>query len=236
MKKEYKVPSRRQPIFSVVKRIFRLFLGCKVVNTTESPLPEQAILISNHSAKSGPMALEVSFPMFNVKWGAHEMLGNYKSRFLYLRNVLYMQKLGRGKVYSTLKAFFEAIFSKMIYKGMKFIPTYTDMRFLHTVKLSKRVLDSGASILIFPEDSSRGYFDEITEALPGFVMLAELVNKSRDTEIPILPLYYHKKTRRIFVGEAFSEKALRESGMSRAEIAEAGKEKINSLYNTYCKD
>ena len=232
---EYRVPKRRQPVFKIVGGIFRLFLGCKVVNTTDTPLPKQAIIISNHNAKSGPMAIEVSFPMFNVKWGAGEMFGGFSSRYNYLRNILYIQKLGKGKLSATLRACFEAIFSPMLYKGMKFIPTFTDMRFLHTVKCSEAVLDAGESVLIFPEDSSKGYLDEITKALPGFVMLAELYNKKKDCDIPILPLYYHKRTRRILVGEAFSEKTLCEQGLTREEIAEVGRQRINGLYNAYCK-
>ena len=232
---KYKVPSRRQPIFKIVGGFFKIFLGSKVVNTTGEPLPKQAIIISNHSAKSGPMAIEVSFPMFNVKWGAGEMLGNFKSRYNYLRNVLYIQKLKKNKFVATVKGFFEAIFSKMLYRGMKFIPTYTDMRFINTIKMSEQVLDAGESVLIFPEDSKDGYFDEITAALPGFVMLAETHNKRHEEAMPILPLYYHKKSRTIFVGECFCERELRESGMTRAQRAEVGKEKINSLYREYCK-
>ena len=147
-----------------------------------------------------------------------------------------MQKLGKGKFSATLRAGFEAIFSPMLYKGMKFIPTYTDMRFLHSVKCSEKVLDAGESVLIFPEDSSEGYFDEITKALPGFVMLGELYNKKRECDIPILPIYYHKRTRRILIGEPFYERALREKGLSREEIAEIGRQRINGLYNDYCKE
>ncbi len=234
MKGKYKVPSRRQPIFKIVGGIFKIFLGSKIVNTTDEPLPKQAIIISNHSAKSGPMAIEISFPMFNVKWGAGEMLGNFKSRYNYLRNVLYIQKLKRSKFAATVKAFFEAIFSKMLYRGMKFIPTFTDVRFINTIKMSEQVLEAGESVLIFPEDSTDGYFDEITAALPGFVMLAETHNKRHDEPMPILPLYYHKKTRTIFVGERFCERELREAGKTRAEIAEIGKERINSLYREHC--
>ena len=103
--KDYKVPKRKQPIFSVVKKIFRLFIKVKVETHCDS-IPEKAIVVSNHSAKMGPFVLELFYPKFNVTWGAHQMLGNYKSRFLYLRNVLYMQKLGKKKFPATVKSLF----------------------------------------------------------------------------------------------------------------------------------
>ncbi len=227
--REYKVPSRRQPFFAPVKWIFKLFLGCKIVNEESNPLPERAILISNHSAKSGPMALEVSLPVFNVKWGAHEMLGNYRSRYNYLRNVLYIKKLKKGKLYSTVKAFIEAIFSLRLYRGMKFIGTYTDIRFASTVKDSMKVLDANASVLIFPEDSNEGYLDVLTSAFPGFAVLAKQYKKRRE-EVPVIPLYYHKKSRRIFVGKAFLVSELEARGMTQEDIAEYGKDRINELY------
>ncbi len=233
--KEYKVPSRRQPIFAIFKPIFKLFLGSKVINE-QGEIPKRAILISNHSAKSGPMSIEVSLNHFNVKWGAHEMLEGFKQRYLYLRNVLYMQKLGKGKVYSTIKGFFEACFSKMVYKGMKFIPTYTDIRFSKTIKMSMKVLEADASICIFPEDSNEGYFDVLTHAFPGFVVLAEQYEKKHGEDVPIVPMYYHKKSRKIIVGEAFYQSKLREEGLSREQIAEYGKDKINEIYfNNFAK-
>ena len=227
--KEYKVPSRSQPIFSIVKIPLKLIFKSKVINEHGS-IPDRAILISNHSAKSGPASIEVSLDHFNVKWGAHEMLGSFKERYKYLRNVLYMQKLGKGKFYSIVKGFFEACFSKMLYKGMKFIPTYTDIRFSKTIKMSLKVLEANASICIFPEDSNKGYFDVLTHAFPGFVVLAEQYEKKHGEDVPIVPMYYHKRSRTIIVGEAFYQSKLRAQGLSREDIAEYGKDRINDIY------
>ena len=227
--KEYKVPSRFQPFFAIFKVPLKIIFKSKVINE-HGKIPDRAILISNHSAKSGPASIEVSLNHFNVKWGAHEMLGSFKERYRYLRDVLYMQKLGRGKAYSTVKGFLEACFSKMAYKGLKFIPTYTDIRFTKTIKMSLKVLEANASICIFPEDSNEGYFDVITYAHPGFVMLAEQYERKHGEDLPIVPMYYHKKSRKIIVGEAFYQSKLREQGLDREQIAEYGKDRINEIF------
>ena len=235
MRKEFKVPSRRQPIFRVVGWFFGLFYKAKVEILTDN-LPQKAIVLANHSAKAGPMALELSYPHFNVKWGAHEMLGNYKSRYNYLRNVLYIQKLKKGKLVSTVKAAFEAIFSIWLYRGMKFIPTYSDARFRHSIRCSMDVLESGASVMIFPEDSTDGYFDELTSAFPGFVMLWQHYFRKTGEDLPVIPVYYHKRSRKIVVGKPQSVKSLFDSGLNRDEIAEHFKDEINFLFREHFKN
>ncbi len=58
------------------------------------------------------------------------MLGKYSERRAYLRDVLYIRKNGRSKVYAGFKSFYEAFFSKYFYKGIKVLPTYSDIRFV----------------------------------------------------------------------------------------------------------
>ncbi|MCF0118123.1 MAG: hypothetical protein HUJ61_08820, partial [Bacilli bacterium] len=160
-RKEYKVPKKHQPIFGIVKLILKPFYRCRTVSEIKE-IPAKAIVLSNHSKKSGPVSVELNYPRFNIKWGAHEMLGNYKSRFHYLRDVFYMQKQGMKKSKAGFKAAIEAIFSKMIYKGMKLIGTYEGAGLVNSLKDSFKVLDAGYTIAIFPEDSSKGYFETIS--------------------------------------------------------------------------
>lgn len=233
--KEIETPKRRQPVFSIVKKILRIFMRVKL-EVRCGELPECAIILSNHAAKSGPLAFELYYPWFHATWGAHEMLGGYGSRFRYLRDVFYIQKQGKGRLSATVRAAFEALFSKMFYKGIKILPTYTDMRFLYTVRNSMRVLSEGMSLLIFPENSSAGYFDELTEAFPGFVMLAEQYLNKTGVDIPIIPAYYHKKSGRLIVEAPEYVGRLLENGMKRKEIAEYFKERINEIYRREFKE
>ena len=232
MKKEISLPKRKQPIFKIVKGFFGLFYRCNVLSL-EGEVPERAIVISNHAGKSGPMVLEINYPKFNVKWGAHQMLGNYKSRFLYLRNVLYMQKYGKNKFTSTIKSLFEALFSKMLYKGIKVFPTYQDARLVKTVKASILALENNASIMIFPENSNSGYFDVLTELHGGFATLSEQYYKKTGEDLPIIPMYYHRKTRQIIIGKKSYLHRLKEQGFDRDALCEYYKKQINDLYFKY---
>ena len=61
----------------------------------------------------------------------------------------------------------------LFYKGARFISTYTDMRFSKTIKESILAIENNESIVIFPENSSDGYHDELKEFHPGFYMIAD---------------------------------------------------------------
>lgn len=232
--KQYK-PHKKQPFFTVVKGILRIFLRKpkKVINLAGDLAPK-SILIANHSAKLGPMLLELYFPLYHFLWGAGQMLGNYKSRFKYLRDVFYIQKRGFNKFFASFLAFFEAIFSPLFYKGMRVMPTYADGRLLRTLINSLNVLEENASILIFPENSNGGYFDEMTEFFPGFVLLAQAYLRKTGESIPIYPVYYHLKKRILCIGKPCYIDEF--NGLKREQIAEIFKDKVNELYRTYCAD
>lgn len=231
--KEFKLPNRKQPVFNFFTKIlFGPLYRSKIESQIEN-LPDKAIIVSIHAAKKGPIAIATSYPKFSAMWGHHGMLGNYRERFSYLRNVLYIQKMHKNKFVATIKALYEAVFSIFIYKGMKIIGTYTDMRLLSTVRNSMGVLDEGASVIIYPEDSSEGYFDEIRSAFPGFVMLAETYYNKKGEDVPVIPAYIATKKKRLVIGEPKYVHELQKSGLSRQEVADVFKEEINELYRKF---
>ena len=124
MKIEYDPPKKRQPVFALFKLIIRPFVRRPRVVALGEKLQDGCMYIANHANKMGPMIYSMFLPVYHVKWGASQMLGSYKERFYYLRDVLYIQKNGSGKAIASFRAFFEAFFSKYVYKGMKLLPTY----------------------------------------------------------------------------------------------------------------
>lgn len=237
MAKEFKVPSKRQPIFKFVRKIIKL-IKCRKIKVIARPenLENKCILVANHAAKLGPVAFECGLPIFNVKWGAHEMLGNYRMRRRYLIDIFYMQKQGMSKTRAVIKGTFEAIFSKMIYKGMKIIGTYQDYRLKITMKNSIKVLEDDKAILIFPEDSNSGYFDVLTSFRPGFVMLSEQFFKANKEDLPIYPVYYYHLTQEIAIGDPMYVQDFIKQGKKRQEIAQIYCDAVNNLYFKYFKD
>ena len=176
------------------------------------------------------MINELYLPVPTIKWGAGEMLGNYKMRYRYLHDVYYRQKMGYGPVKATLLAAFSATFSKYFYKGMNVIPTWRDGRLINTVRRSIAVLKGGASVLIFPENSNEGYKDILTEFHAGFVTLAECYYQKTKQDIPVYPVYYHHKKKVLAIGAPMYVQDLVKQGLSRAQIAERFRNIVNNLY------
>ena len=240
MKKEknvkWKLPKKRQPIWRVFKFIFKPIFHVKNVEYLGEQFPEKCIIIANHNNKKGPMVYEFSLPIRHVTWGAYQMLGSYKMRFKYLRDVLYMQKNGVKKWKATLKASYESVFSIYSYRGMKVLPSYPDARFRKTLQYSMQCLDAGFAISLFPEDSNQGYFDEMTHFFSGFVMLAEQYYKKTGEDVPVFPIYYGRKKKKIVVGKPLYVQDFVKQGLKRDEIAEKFRLEVNGLYYDHFKE
>lgn len=230
MKIEYSPPKHKQPVYKTVKGLIRLFVKKTKVITLGPPAESSCLYLSNHANKMGPFFLDMFFPGYCVKWGAHEMLEGYSSRRAYLRDVLYVQKNKVGKRKAAFKSFFEAFFSGFFYRGIKVLPTYPDVRLMRTVKKSVDVLLDDTSLVIFPENSNDGYFDLLSEFLPGFVMVMIAYRNRTGKDIPVRPMYIHCKKRTMVLGEPVYLQEFLDQGMDKREIAEAFRMRVNELY------
>ncbi len=235
--KEFKPPKGKQPVYSAFKCIMRLLYKKPKVINLAGDIPKRCIIVSNHSAKSGPPALDLYFPVKSCKWGAHEMLGSYKERKAYLRDILYIKKCGAKPGFATsFKASIMAVFSKMIYKGMHVMGTYQDVRLFKTINDSVKVLESDMAIMVYPENSNDGYFEVLTEFFPGFVMLADKYYKKNNEDLPVYPTYYSIKKRIMVIGKPMYVHKLYEEGLSRDEVCEKFKDAVNDLFYEYVQN
>lgn len=217
-------------LFNIVTKIFMIFKKKPYIyNLNEEDIDENSIIISNHSAASGPLTISLYFPTFFIPWGTFEMTEKYRGRWNYLYHIFYRQKLGYNKFKSFLLATLFGIISKSLYNGMQLIPTYGDFRLRATVDISKQYLDAGTSILIFPEDSDSGYHEILLKYNPGFVYLSSYYYKKTGKDIPIYPMYFHKQSNAIIIGKKSYINPLFEQGMDKYEIAEHYKNITNDL-------
>ena len=208
----------------------------KVINHNEV-IEDKALLLSTHDGKYGPVYLSIHLPIKHAAWGAHQMLEGYKSRWHYLRDVLYMQKNHKGKFFSSIKATIEALFSRLNYKGLKVIPSYQDPRLLMTYRYSIATLDNSLPVLIFPEDSDEGYFELLKAVHPGFIGFSKHYQKSKGEELPIYPIYMNIKNKIIIIGKKTSlNEMIEKVGNDVQDICNHLCQTINNLYLDYQKE
>lgn len=229
--KEFKVPSGKQPVYSVVRFFIRGIFKRPLIINLAGELEKKSIVLANHSAKSGPPGLDLYYPVKCCKWGAHEMFEGYKSRKNYLRDILYIKKCKKKPGFATsFKSAIMAVFNKGIYKGMHMMPTYPDARLSKTIKNSVQVLEAGMSVMIYPENSNDGYKTVLTEFFPGFVMLAERYYKKNGEDLPIYPVYYDIKKRILVIGKPLYMQEMVKEGLDRTAITERYRDAVNQLY------
>lgn len=220
------------PVVRVIKAIMRIFKK-KPVIIGNANLPEKAIFISNHNAAAGPITLSLYFPSLFIPWGAHEMTENFRARWNYLFHVFYRKQREFSKSAAFVLSTLFAPFARLVFVAMHVIPSYRDLRLHHTINRSIEHLDSGNSILIFPEDSEEGYKEILEIYRAGFVLLAKQYLQKRDIDLPIIPIYFSKKENIIIIGEIVYCKEMFEQGMNRNKITEFFLDQTNQLYANY---
>lgn len=230
MNKKTKIYTTTRPVYKFFAPLVKLFKRKpKIFNLNTEPFKEPCIIISNHSGASGPLTMALYYPQFFIPWGTHAMTGRYKARWNYLYHVFYQQKLGYRKFRSFILATSFGIVSKMLYNGMQLIPTYEDLRFKDTINLSVAHLNNGSNILVFPEDSNNGYHENLLSYHSGFVFLWQEYFKRTEIDLPIYPVYYHKRKGAMVIGPKTYITPLIADGLSRDQIAEFFKNLTNDL-------
>jgi hypothetical protein len=131
------------------------------------------IILSNHEGTDAPMSLELYLDKPIRMWGAHEMNSGVVEMYKYQSRVYYHEKKHWNLHLARLFCLIASPITNLFYKGLNLISTYRDTRFRRTVRESVEALQQGYNIVIFPEDSAKGYLAELEGFFAGFVVLAE---------------------------------------------------------------
>lgn len=232
-KNKEKLP-RRKPLFEAVKSFLRIFKRKpKIINLGGNPLEDGAIYTTNHEAAKGPLIYELYFPLKFRFWGTFEMTADFKTRYKYLSKIYLHEKRHLPKWLAKIVAFIIAPFLYAFYKGINLIPTYRDSRLIKTFKTTFSELEKGTSILIFPENSSDGYHQELTEYYAGFVTLAKQYYKTHGKSLKIYNMYYCKSNNTIVIDKPMDYLSLKNENKSDKQIAEDFRVRANELYHLY---
>ena len=195
---------------------------------------ENTIILSNHVGASAPVLLELYFKQPFRFWGTHEMTEGLRSVYKYLSTTYLHDKKHFSKAGAKILAFFICPFVNLFYKGLKLIPTYRDTRLKKTMTESLTALKNKENIIIFPEDSSHGYFDDLTKFFPGFITLAKAYLK-RGSDSYVQVIYYAKKHRTFIVDKSVKFSELVDRHANSDELAMTMCARANQLHLTYEK-
>ncbi len=218
----------RKPWFRVIKKIMRLFIKESEFVYLGEKISEPTIILSNHVGTAAPLAWELYGNLPFRFWGASEMNSGLISLYKYQTRVFYHEKKHWNLHLARLFCLIASPLTYMFYKGINLISTYHDIRFKHTVSESIEALDSGKSVIIFPEISDKGYLDVLEGFHQGFTVLGSILLK-KGKDVPIAVAYYKKSERRYIVDKAVRLSDIFKSGASREQIAKQLCDRTNEL-------
>lgn len=219
---------KRKWWFRLLKKMMRVrykeprfvYLGEKITNSS--------IILSNHEGTDAPMSLEIYGDMPVRMWGAHEMNSGLIKMYKYQTRVYFHEKKGWNLHLARLFCLIATPLTNLFYKGLDLISTYKDVRFIKTIRESVSALRQGDNIVIYPEDSNKGYLAELEGFFAGFVLLAESCKKE-GMDVPIYVTYFKKKEKVYIIDEPIMYSELCKKYSSKEEKAKALCERCNEL-------
>ena len=197
-----------------------VYLGEKIGNG--------GVILSNHEGTDAPMSLEIYLDKPVRMWGAHEMNSGVVKMYKYQSRVYYHEKKHWNLHLARLFCLIASPLTNLFYKGLNLISTYRDVRFRKTIRESIEALKAGDNIVIFPEDSAKGYLEELEGFYAGFVVLAE-VCKKQGMDLPIYVSYFRKKDLTYIIDAPVLYSELSKNGETKEEISRRLVNRCNEL-------
>ena len=206
----------------IVRRPKLLFLG------DEFPKDKPYMFLVNHCGKKSPLKIDSYFKNDLRIWGTYEMTLGFKEARKYLINNYYHKKRHLPKFLAWIVGTIVSPFVNNYYKGMRLIPTYQDIRFVKTLNETIDSVKNNRCIVIFPEDSSKGYKNEIPSFYSGFAVSLDKLNK-RGYDLDVYVGYLIKKKNTFVIMESKKYSTLKEKYNTSDELAEAIRLEMNEL-------
>ena len=227
--KTKKFKQKRKAWFRGLKQFLKIaYKKTQFIYLGEKPT-ERSIILSNHVGTNAPMTMEI-YSDFPVRfWGAYQMNSGLRKLYKYQSEVYYHVKKRWNLHLSRFVCLFASPLTNLFYKGLNLISTYPDARLRNTLDESLTAIkDNGENVVVFPEDSSEGYSDDLKGFHAGFVMLAEKCLQN-GVDVPIYVCYFKKKQRQYVFDAPTKYSELKSQLGNRNAIAEYLCERCNAL-------
>ena len=215
--------------FRAYRSAIRLFKKPVTFYHVGSKEPEGTLILSNHEASKGPLGWELFYDEQVRMLGTEEMNSGFRRLYKYQTRVYYHEKHNWNLNLARIFCLIASPVVYFFYKGLQLISIRSGFGLKMTVDdACKALFEFRERVIIFPEDSSRGYFSEIEEFNPGFLLICEYAYR-RGRDLMLAVAYLKKKQNTCLIDEPVKYSALLEKYRTRAGIAEALKNRCNEL-------
>ncbi len=209
---------KRKWWFTLLKKIMKcrykkprfVYLGEEIKNG--------GIILSNHEGTDAPLSLEIYLNAPIRMWGASEMNSGLIKMYKYQTRVYYHEKKHWNLHLARLFCLIASPLTNLFYKGLDLISTYRDTNFMKTVKESMEAIEKGQNLVIFPEDSTNGYLDELEGFHKGFVVFANSALR-KGYDLPIYVSYFRKRDKTYIIDKPVMFSELVKNSTSKEDLA-----------------
>lgn len=222
------VKNERKKWFLFVERIMRgfikeskfIYLGEKITNG--------GIILSNHEGTAAPLAFELYSNLPIRFWGAYEMNSGLIKMYKYQSRVYYHEKKHWNLHLARLFCLIASPLTNMFYKGLNLISVYKDYRLKTTFTKSIESLQKGHNLVIFPENSEKGYLKELEGFHGGFVLLLKYC-KRNNINAPVYVAYYKKEEKKYIIDKPLYVNDILQMNLSKEELTKMLCDRCNLL-------
>ena len=188
--------------YRLIANLFETFLwGGELAGVERLPEEGPTVFVANHLGALGPIAVIASLPVRVYPWVICDMLDCDKAPG-YLNQDFVEPQMGLRPPLSLLVAKLLSKVSVALLTSAGCVPVYPGERLLETFRISVDLLVKGASLLIFPEDPTKGkdLESQMTPFMKGFTRLGEQYFERTGQLLGFCPLAVHADSYRVQVG------------------------------------
>ena len=225
---EKKQKAKRKLYFRILKKLMKIRYKEPRFIYLGEPFDNGALILSNHEGTDSPMSLEIYCDKPIRMWGAHEMNSGLIKLYKYQTRIYFHEKKHWNIHLARLFCLIASPLTHLFYSGFDLISTYHDIRLVKTMRESIEALKSGDNVVVFPEDSAKGYLAELEGFHEGFVLLADTCKK-KGMDLPIYVSYFRKSDRMYIFDAPVMYSELCEKYKSREKIAKYLCDRCNEL-------
>jgi hypothetical protein len=188
--------------YRLIAGLFDAFLwGGELSGVENLPDDGPVVFVANHLGALGPIAVVASLPLRVHPWVIADMLDREIAP-AYMNQDFVEPQLGLRPPLSLWVSRLISKVSVPLLTSAGCVPVYSGERLLETYHLSVDLLVAGSSLLIFPEDPTKGkdLESQMTPFKKGFTRLGEQYYARTGGFLQFCPLAVHADSYRVQVG------------------------------------
>ena len=193
---------RGKYLFKAIRGAVRFFYPKTELVNTQTNHGEPVIFVGNHSQMHGPIICELFMPDSCYTWCAGQMM-QLRDVPAYAYSDFWSEKPVLLRPFFKALSYIIAPLCVVVFNNARTIAVYHDTRILSTFRNTVNKLESGNSIVIFPEHNIE-HNNIVYDFQDKFVDVARMYYRKTGKELTFIPMYIAPKLKKIYFGKGIT--------------------------------